>query len=52
LLKKGAYREIAKTALTIESRTNLLFSFEKMAIRDAVATDRGSEAFARGLYAL
>src|SRR5580658_1747235 len=39
LLKKGAYREIAKTALTIESRTNLLFSFEKMAVRDAVATD-------------
>ena len=52
LLKKGAYREIAKTALTIESRTNLLFSFEKMAVRDAVATDRGSQAFARGLYAL
>lgn len=46
LLKKGAYREIAKTALAIELRTNLLFSFEKMAVRDAVASDRGARAFA------
>jgi hypothetical protein len=51
LLKKGAHREIAKTALAIESRTNLLFSFEKMAIRDAVTSDEGAEAFARGLHA-
>jgi hypothetical protein len=51
LLKNEAYREIAKTALTIESRTNLLFSFEKMAVRDAVATERGAQAFARGIYA-
>jgi hypothetical protein len=51
LLKKGAYREIAKAALAIESRTNLLFSFEKMAIRDAVASDRGARAFTEGLYA-
>jgi hypothetical protein len=51
LLKKRAYREIAKTALAIESRTNLLFSFEKMAVRDAIATDRGAQAFANGLYA-
>jgi hypothetical protein len=34
----------------IESRTNLLFSFEKMALRDAVKPVRGAEAFARGLY--
>jgi hypothetical protein len=51
LLKNGAYREIAKTALAIESKTNLLFSFEKMAIRDAVASERGARAFAEGLYA-
>ncbi len=51
LLKKGAYREIAKTALAIESRTNLLFSFEKMAVRDAVASDKGARAFAEGLFA-
>ena len=51
LLKKGEHRQIAKTALAIESRTNLLFSFEKMAVRDAVASDRGAQAFAKGLYA-
>jgi hypothetical protein len=51
LLRKGAYGEIAKTALSIESRTNLLFSFEKMALRDAVASNSGAQAFAEGLYA-
>ena len=40
-----------KAALSIESRTNLLFSFEKMALRDAVASNRGAQAFAEGLYA-
>ena len=34
----------------IESRTNLLFSFEKMALRDAVADVRGARAFAEGLH--
>ena len=32
----GKYQEIAAHAVRIESRTNLLFSFEKMALRDAV----------------
>src|SRR5690349_18279765 len=36
LLKQGAYVEAAAHAVRIESRTNLLFSFEKMALRDAV----------------
>jgi hypothetical protein len=40
-----------KAALSIESRTNLLFSFEKMALRDAVASNSGAQAFAEGLYA-
>ena len=50
LLKKGAYDELARSAVTIESRTNLLFSFEKMALRDAVRTPGGARAFSEGLY--
>jgi hypothetical protein len=50
LLKIGEYEEIARRAVTIESRTNLLFSFEKMALRDAVRTPQGARAFAEGLH--
>lgn len=49
LLKKGEFREIAQRAARIEGKTNLLFSFEKMALRDAVKSDEGAERFARGL---
>jgi hypothetical protein len=37
-------------SIAIEARTNLLFSFEKMALRDAVKPVAGSRAFAQGLY--
>lgn len=50
LLTAGEYAEIARQAVTIESRTNLLFSFEKMALRDAVKSAAGARAFAHGLY--
>ena len=50
LLKAGSYSDIAMTAVRIESRTNLLFSFEKMALRDAVASAAGARAFATGLF--
>jgi hypothetical protein len=50
LRKAGKYREIAAQAVAIEARTNLLFSFEKMALRDAVKPVAGSRAFAQGLY--
>ena len=50
MLDEGRYAEIAATAVRIESRTNLLFSFEKMALRDAVATPAGAELFASGLH--
>jgi hypothetical protein len=50
LLKQKRYLEIAARAVRIESRTNLLFSFEKMAIRDAVKSTAGAKAFANGLY--
>lgn len=35
LCQKGNFTEIAARAIRIESRINLLFSFEKMALRDA-----------------
>ena len=50
LLKGEHYGEIATRALRIESRTNLLFSFEKMAVRDAVRAPLGAMTFALGLH--
>ena len=49
---QGKFLEIGAEAIKIESRTNLLFSFEKMAIRDALRSERGARNFAEGLYAL
>ena len=46
----GKYAEVARRAVNIESRTNLLFSFEKMALRDAVKSPAGARAFAEGLF--
>jgi hypothetical protein len=48
-LQRGAYSEVAGRAVRIESRTNLLFSFEKMAVRDAVSETTGARRFASGL---
>ncbi len=50
LLAAKAFEEIAQTAIQIESKTNLLFSFEKMAIRDAVKSKEGAQLFACGLF--
>jgi hypothetical protein len=46
--------EIAATAVRIEqrSRHSMIFSFEKMALRDAVKSAPGARAFAEGLYEL
>ena len=52
LLSDGDHGEIARLAVNIESRTNLLFSFEKMALRDAVKSAAGARAFGEGLYQL
>jgi hypothetical protein len=52
LLASGEVAEIASRAVSIESRTNLLFSFEKMALRDAVKPPGAARAFAEGLYEL
>lgn len=51
LLARGEFRQIADIAVRIESRTNLLFSFEKMALRDAVKSTSGARLFATELYA-
>jgi len=50
LLQEEKYETIAAIAVRIESRTNLLFSFEKMALRDAVKTSDAAKSFAEGLY--
>ena len=52
LLEAGRHEEIAAAAVRIESRTNLLFSFEKMALRDAVKSAAGARLFAAGLHGL
>jgi hypothetical protein len=49
LVRERRYDEVALRAVRIESRTNLLFSFEKMALRDAVKPPDGARAFAEGL---
>jgi hypothetical protein len=50
LIENGRHKEVAARAVAIESRTNLLFSFEKMALRDAVKSPSGARAFAEGLH--
>jgi hypothetical protein len=50
LLARGEYRQIADVAVRIESRTNLLFSFEKMALRDSLRTPAGARLFSHELY--
>jgi hypothetical protein len=50
LLSAGKFAEVAAKAVAIESRTNLLFSFEKMALRDAVKSPAGAKAFSEGLF--
>src|SRR5215204_2547835 len=50
LLHEGDFLEIGARALKSLSGTNLLFSFESMALRDALKTDFGSRTFAEGLF--
>lgn len=52
LLRKREFDEIASRALRVESRCNFLFSFEKMALRDALRTTHGAAIFSEGLYNL
>ena len=52
LLRAGEHRTVAARAITVEqrSRHSMIFSFEKMALRDAVRSADGARAFADGLY--
>jgi hypothetical protein len=54
LLRARAFREIAARAVRVEqqARHSMIFSFEKMALRDAVKPDEGARGFAEGLYEL
>ena len=53
LVGAGEFAEVAQRAVRVEQRTrhSMIFSFEKMALRDAVKSTQGAEAFARGLHA-
>jgi hypothetical protein len=52
LLKKREYGEIGARAVRTEqrSRHSMIFSFEKMALRDALKSAAGVRTFATGLY--
>ncbi|HYJ45465.1 MAG TPA: hypothetical protein VEV81_02555 [Pyrinomonadaceae bacterium] len=52
LLRRGEFSEVASRAVRVEqrSRHSMIFSFEKMALRDAVKSEQGARAFAEGLY--
>ena len=52
LLRQQAFADVAARAVRVEqrSRYSMIFSFEKMALRDAVRSPAGSRAFAQGLY--
>jgi len=52
LLRDKRYEEITARAVRVEQRArySMMFSFEKMALRDAVRSTRGARMFAEGLY--
>ncbi|HUQ27100.1 MAG TPA: hypothetical protein VM051_00815 [Usitatibacter sp.] len=52
LLDEGRHEDVAATAVRVEQQTrhSMLFSFEKMALRDAVRTRPGARTFSEGLY--
>jgi hypothetical protein len=52
LMDHSQWTEAAARAVKIESGRSLLFSFEKMALRDAVREPDGAKIFVRGLYRL
>ena len=52
LLRARQFAEVAARAVRVEqrSRYSMIFSFEKMALRDAVKSGEGARAFAEGLH--
>lgn len=51
LCREGKFAHVAAAAVRIESGRSLLFSFEKMALRDAVRSEDGARTFSEGLTA-
>jgi len=49
LVADRRFDTVARLASAIEARTNLLFSFEKMALRDAIRSPAGAQSFACAL---
>ena len=49
-LDEGRFEEVAAAAVRIESGRALLFSFEKMALRDAVREGKGARIFGPCLW--
>lgn len=54
LLHAGEFAEAAARAVRVEQRSRhaMLFSFEKMALRDALRSPEGARGFAQGLFEL
>src|SRR3954464_1992901 len=52
LLDRGRFEEIGSLVLRTLSGTNLIFSFENMALRDALKSKAGAQAFSEGLFQL
>ena len=50
LLAEKDFLEIARRSVWLESRMNLLFSFVKMVLRDAVKANESAKMFAEGLF--
>ncbi len=52
LLRRKEFAEIGSRAVRVEQQTrhSMIFSFEKMALRDALKTEEGARLFAEGLY--
>jgi hypothetical protein len=52
LLRQSDFREAATRAARVEqqSRHSMIFSFEKMALRDSIRSEAGACAFSRGLF--
>ena len=52
LLRAGRQEEIAARAVRVEQRSlySMIFSFEKMALRDAIRSRQGAHAFSEGLF--
>lgn len=50
LIRGGQFTEIAARAMKVLAGTNLIFSFESMALRDAIRQRDGARSFGEGLY--